>query len=156
MKAIILLALFFAVATDKVNPRLIGGCGQAPKNRPIGCYSNKVLEEDMPELKRLLRKFKKTGDDNVFADYLYDMFEKKKFRERKERNEPEPAPKIGKCGMHPKHLPFECYEPQVLRRHRTELKNAYDKLHATKLEEFNKVLVDLKDKKFKYYEGKSE
>ena len=152
MRAIILIALFFAVAT-KFNPNIIGGCSQAPKNRPIGCYTNQVLEEDIPELKRLLRKFKKFGDDNVFADYLYDMLEKKKFRERKE---PEPVRLIGNCGMHPKYLGFECYEPQVLRRHREELKNAYDNLHSTKLEEFNKVLVDLKEKKFNYYEGKSE
>ena len=155
MRAIILIALFFAVAT-KFNPNLIGGCGQAPKNRPIGCYTDKVLQEDIPELKRLLRQFKKTGDDNVFADYLYDMFEKKKFREGKEKNEPQPATQIGNCGMHPKYLGFECYEPQVLRRHRTELKNAYDNLHATKLEDFNKVLIELREKKVNYYEGKSE
>ena len=58
--------------------------------------------------------------------------------------------------MHPKYLGFECYEPQVLRRHRTELKNAYDNLHATKLEDFNKVLIELREKKVNYYEGKSE
>ena len=128
----------------------------APKKRPIECYEGKVLPEDIPELTQLLEEFKEDGDDHVFADYLYDMFEKKKFRERKEKNEPEPARKIGNCGMHPKYLGFECYEPQVLRRHRTELKNAYDNLHSTNLEDFNKVLVDLKEKKFNYYEGKSE
>ena len=84
------------------------------------------------------------------------MFDKKDFRERKEKNEPEPARIIGNCGMHPKYLSFECYEPQVLRRDRTELKNAYDNLHDTKLEDFNKVLVDLKEKKLNYYEGKAE
>ena len=46
------------------------------KKRPISCYYGHILNEDIPELKILLEKYKE-GNDNEFADYLADMIEKK-------------------------------------------------------------------------------
>ena len=80
----------------------------APKRRPISCYEWKVLPEDMAELEQLLEEFK-DGDDNVFANYLGDMFDKKEFREGRDPNEEDNSKKLlGKCGVHPKYLPYEC------------------------------------------------
>ena len=123
----------------------------APKRRPISCYEWKVLPEDMAELEQLLEEFK-DGDDNVFANYLGDMFDKKEFREGRDPNEEDNSKKLlGKCGVHPKYLPYECYEPQVLRRDRSELKDAFDNLHESDLDSFNQVLIKLRDKKVAYY-----
>ena len=147
MKVYLLLALL-ACATCQ---NLLGQCTMAPKRRPISCYEGKVLPEDMPELEQLLEEFK-DGDDNVFANYLGDMFDKKDFREGREPNEEDNSQKLlGKCGLHPKYLPYECYEPQVLRRHRTELKEAFDNLHESDLDSFNQVLIKLRDQKIAYY-----
>ena len=153
MKAYLLLALLaFAVSEP-----LLGQCTMAPKKRPIECYEGKVLPEDIPELTQLLEEFKEDGDDHVFADYLGDMFDKKDFREGKETNEEEGQPKLlGKCGVHPKYLPYECYEPQVLRRDRAQLKQAFDNLHESDLDLFNEVLVTLKDRKMAYFLPKEE
>ena len=147
MKTYILLALAFCA----VSAQMLGNCGMAPKYRPISCYEGKVLPEDIPELTKLLELFKDGGDDNVFALYLGDMFDKKEFREGREPNEEGQAQLLGKCGVHPKYLPYECYEPRVLRRDREELHEAFDKLHESDLNSFNKVLTELVDKKFKYY-----
>ena len=147
MKTYILLALAFCA----VSAQMLGNCGMAPKYRPISCYEGKVLPEDIPELTKLLELFRDGGDDNVFALYLGDMFDKKEFREGREPNEEGQAQLLGKCGVHPKYLPYECYEPRVLRRDREELHEAFDKLHESDLNSFNKVLTELVDKKFKYY-----
>ena len=147
MKTYILLALAFCA----VSAQMLGNCGMAPKYRPISCYEGKVLPEDIPELQQLLDQFKDGGDDNVFALYLGDMFDKKEFREGRDPNEGMQAQLLGKCGVHPKYLPYECYEPQVLRRDRPEFKDTYDKLHESDLNAFNEVLKGLIDKKFKYY-----
>ena len=147
MKAYLLLALL-AYATCQ---SLLGQCTMAPKRRPISCYEGKVLPEDMPELEQLLEEFK-DGDDNVFANYLGDMFDKKEFREGRDPNEEDNSQKLlGKCGVHPKYLPYECYEPQVLRRDRSELKDAFDNLHESDLDSFNQVLIKLRDQKIAYY-----
>ena len=58
---------------------------------------------------------------------------------------------VGKCGMHPKYLPFECYEKNVLKRNRKELKETYDKLHKNNLEDFNKIYSNLVEAKFAYF-----
>ena len=146
MKTYILLVLAFCA----VSAQMLGNCGMAPKYRPISCYEGKVLPEDIPELKQLLEQFKDGGDDNVFALYLGDMFDKKEFREGRDPNEASSQQLLGKCGVHPKYLPYECYEPQVLRRDRAQLKEAFEKLHESDLNSFNEVLVGLKEKKFKY------
>ena len=147
MKVYLLLALLAYAACQS----LLGQCTMAPKRRPISCYEGKVLQEDMPELEQLLEEFKE-GDDNVFANYLGDMFDKKEFREGRDPNEEDNSQKLlGKCGVHPKYLPYECYEPQVLRRDRSELKDAFDNLHESDLDSFNQVLIKLKDKKIAYY-----
>ena len=153
MKVCLLLALLaYAFSAP-----LLGQCTMAPKNRPISCYEGKVLPEDIPELTELLEKFKGDGDDHVFADYLGDMFDKKDFREGREPNEDDQTKKLlGQCGLHPKYLPFECYEPQVLRRNRNELKEAYDDLHDSDLNSFNKVLSSLIDKKTAYFLSNEE
>ena len=82
MKVYLLLALIAYTVCQS----LLGQCTMAPKRRPISCYEGKVLPEDMPELEQLLEEFK-DGDDNVFANYLGDMFDKKDFREGREPNE---------------------------------------------------------------------
>ena len=56
---------------------------------------------------------KNGGDDNDFADLLGDMFDKKRFREKRTSGIEETS--IGGCGMHPKYLPVECYERNILR-----------------------------------------
>ena len=150
------VCLLFALIALAVSEPLLGSCTMAPKKRPIECYEGKVLAEDIPELQQLLNEFKEDGDDHVFADYLGDMFDKKDFREGRETNEEEKPQLLGKCGVHPKYLPYECYEPQVLRRDRTQLKQAFDKLHESDLDLFNEVLVNLKDRKMAYFLPKEE
>ena len=147
MKYYILLALLACISCQ-----LLGGCTGTPKKRPIECYRGQVLNEDLPELKELLEKYR-DGDDHEFADYLGDMFDKKDFREGRSENNQQNG-LVGKCGMHPKYQPFECYEPNVLRRNRNELKNAYDTLHGEKLEEFNKIYERLSEAKIAYFAPK--
>ena len=152
MKGYLLLALIAYTVCQS----LLGQCTMAPKRRPISCYEGKVLPEDMPELEQLLEEFKE-GDDNVFALYLGDMFDKKEVREGREPNDEDNSQKLlGKCGVHPKYLPYECYEPQVLRRDRAELQDAFDKLHESDLDAFNQVLIKLKDKKIAYFYPEEE
>ena len=147
MKVCILLALIaFAISSP-----LLGQCTMAPKNRPISCYEGKVLREDMPELMELLEKYKGDGDDNEFALYLGDMFDKKEFREGKVPNEEEGQKLLGKCGMAPQYQPYECYETKVLRRDRPQLKILYEKYHESDLSKFNEEYVSMIDKKFAYY-----
>ena len=147
MKYYILLALLACISCQ-----LLGGCTGTPKKRPIECYRGQVLNEDLPELKELLEKYR-DGDDHEFADYLGDMFDKKDFREGRSENNQQSG-LVGKCGMNPKYQPFECYEPHVLRRNRNELKNAYDTLHGEKLEEFNKIYERLSEAKIAYFAPK--
>ena len=144
MKYYILIALLATISCQ-----LLGGCTGTPKKRPIECYRGQVLNEDLPELKELLEKYR-DGDDHEFADYLGDMVDKKEYREGRAENQ-EGETIDGKCGMHPKYQPFECYEPHVLRRNRKELKNAYDTLHAEKLGEFNAIYERLVEAKFAYF-----
>ena len=56
---------------------LIGKCGMIPKYRPLECYKNSVLPEDLAELSEILLEFKNGGDDKELADLLGDMFDKK-------------------------------------------------------------------------------
>ena len=147
MKYYILLALLACISCQ-----LLGGCTGTPKKRPIECFRGQVLNEDFDELKELLEKYR-DGDDHEFADYLGDMFDKKDFREGRVNNG-QNGSLLGKCGMHPKYQPFECYEPHVLRRNRKELKNAYDTLHAEKLEEFNKIYAKLYEARIAYFAPK--
>ena len=147
MKYYILLALLACISCQ-----LLGGCTGTPKKRPIECFRGQVLNEDFDELKELLEKYR-DGDDHEFADYLGDMFDKKDFREGRVNNG-QNGSLLGKCGMHPKYQPFECYEPHVLRRNRKELKNAYDTLHAEKLEEFNKIYDKLYEARIAYFAPK--
>ena len=148
MKSLIVLSLLFCA----ISAQLLGGCTGTPKKRPIECYKGQVLPEDMPELEELLKKYY-DGDDHEFADYLGDMFDKKEFRLGREENDEEPKI-VGECGMHPKYLPFKCYERNVLRRNRNELKDAYDKLHGSNLEEFNKIYSRLVEAKEAYFAPK--
>ena len=150
------VCLLFALIALAVSEPLLGSCTMAPKKRPIECYEGKVLPEDIPELQQLLNEFKEDGDDHVFADYLGDMFDKKEFREGRETNEEGEKPLLGKCGVHPKYLPYECYEPQVLRRDRTQLKQAFDKLHESDLDLFNEVFDNLRERKIAYFLPKEE
>ena len=147
MKVYLLLALCIYAVYANVK---IGNCGMAPKYRPIECYKGQVLDEDIPELEELLNRFKIGGNDHEFANYLGDMFDKKDFKEGNELNEINPK-LVGKCGVAPKYLPYECYEVNVLRRDRAELKQAYDALHDSDLKAFNKILDKLKEKKYAYF-----
>ena len=154
MKTYILLLL---LSTIFCASHLLGECGMAPKYRPISCYTDTVLPEDLPELKELLEKFKNGGDDNEFANYLGDMVDKKAARESNgQKNDDLIDQPIGACGMHPKYLPFKCYEPNVLRRDRNTLADAYDKFHGSDLTAFNKVYKELEDKKYEYFYGSSK
>ena len=149
MKSLLLLSLLIvSISSQKIG----GPCTGTPKKRPINCFYGHVLNEDIPELKELLEKYR-DGDDHEFADYLGDMFDKKDFREGRVNNG-QNGSLLGKCGMHPKYQPFECYEPHVLRRNRKELKNAYDTLHAEKLEEFNKIYDKLYEARIAYFAPK--
>ena len=145
MKYYILIALLATISCQLLG----GGCTGTPKKRPIECYRSQVLSEELPELKEVLEKYR-DGDDHEFADYLGDMVDKKEYKEGRAENE-EDSNLLGKCGMHPKYQPYECYEPHVLRRNRKELKNAYDTLHAEKLGEFNAIYERLVEAKFAYF-----
>ena len=147
MKYYILLALIACIACQ-----LGGPCVGTPKKRPIQCFRGFVLNEDLPELKEVLEKYR-DGDDHEFADILGDMVDKKDFREGRAENDQEKK-LLGKCGVHPKYQPYECYEPHVLRRNKKELKNAYDTLHADNLAEFNKIYERLSEAKIAYFAPK--
>ena len=144
------VCILFALLALAVSSPLLGQCSMAPKNRPISCYEGQVLREDIPELMDLLERFKGDGDDHVFADYLGDMLDKKDFREGKQENSEEKK-LLGKCGMAPKYLPFECYEINVLRRDRNTLKSAYEQYHESDLEKYNSIYVPLIEKKWSYF-----
>ena len=146
MKYLILLALI----TFTLSSPLLGKCAGTPKKRPIECYKGQVLNEDLPELEQLLEKYR-DGDDHEFADYLGDMFDKKDYREGRYVNEIEKNGLLGKCGMHPKYQPYQCFEANVLRRNRNELKNAFNTLHETKFEEFLNLYTKLVDARFAYF-----
>ena len=148
MKYYILLALIACISCQMFG----GACTGTPKKRPIECYRGHVLNEDLPELKELLEKYR-DGDDHEFAYHLGDMIDKKDFREGRLENDQEKT-LLGKCGVHPKYQPFECYEPHVLRRNRNELKEAYDNLHKDNLEEFNKIYERLSEAKIAYFNPK--
>ena len=153
MKACILLTLLAAA----VSFPLVGLCSMPPKNRPLYCFKGEVLSEDLPELKTPLDKYREGGDDHEFADYLGDMFDKKDIREGRKSNEEEETPVIlGRCAQPPQYRPYECYAERVLRRDRKELKEAYDSLHESNLEEYNKIYFSLLDKKRKYFGVKEE
>ncbi len=149
MKTLLLLSLLIV----SISSQKIGACTGTPKMRPIECFYGQVLNEDIPELKELLEKYR-NGDDHEFADYLGDMFDKKEFREGRAENENQNPKILGKCGVHPKYQPFECYERNVLRRNRNQLKEAYDKLHGENLEEFNKIYIEYADAKQAYFAPK--
>ena len=148
MKYYILLALIACISCQMFG----GACTGTPKKRPIECYRGHVLNEDLPELKEILEKYR-DGDDHEFAYHLGDMIDKKDFREGRLENDQEKT-LLGKCGVHPKYQPFECYEPHVLRRNRNELKEAYDNLHKDNLEEFNKIYERLSEAKIAYFNPK--
>ena len=144
--------IFFIILTVSLcagNLSFIGKCGMAPKYRPIDCYKNSVLPEDMKELEEILSKFKHGGDDKEFANQIGDLFDKKKFRKKK--NLKVDTKKIGSCGMHPKYLPVNCYEENVLRRDRKQLRVIYDRYHGSDLKVFNEKYKELINRKFKYY-----
>ena len=145
------VCILFALLALTVSSPILGQCSMAPKNRPISCYEGQVLGEDIPELMDLLERFKGDGDDDVFADYLGDMLDKKDFREGKQENNEEEKQLLGRCGMAPKYLPFECYEINVLRRDRNTLKSAYEQYHESDLEKYNSIYVPLIEKKWSYF-----
>ena len=149
MKSLILLSLLFC----SISCQFLGRCTGTPKKRPIECFYGQVLNEDIPELKELLEKYR-DGDDHEFADYLGDMIDKKEFREGKTENSQQKPIILGRCGVAPKYLPFACYERNVLRRNRNQLKEAYDTLHGTNLPEFNKVYFKLVETKRAYFAPK--
>ena len=127
----------------------IGKCGMAPKYRPLECYKNSVLEEDMKELTEIVSKFKNGGDDKEFANLLGDMFDKKKYREKKDSSNK--IARIGGCGMHPKYLPVECYEQNILRRDRDTIRDVYKQYHENDLRKFNEIYLKLIEKKYDYF-----
>ena len=144
MKVFILSALLaFAISRP-----LLGQCSSAPKYRPFECYENEVLDDDKEELKQLLEQFKDGGDDNVFALFLGDILDRKLTKEGKSTNEIDQS----KCGSSPQYLPYACYESQVLRRDRTDLKKAYDLYHDSNITQFNLLLEPLVMSKIRYYD----
>ena len=148
MKSILILIIILTFCfCDKIG--FLGRCGMAPKYRPLECFKSSVLEEDLNELSEVLSKFKNNGDDDEFAAILGDMIDKKKFREKKEI---EPEEKlIGRCGMHPKYLPVECYEQNILRRDKDIIRIAYKKYHEINLKKFNEIYGQLCEKKMLYF-----
>ena len=149
MKSLVLVSFLFCL----ISAQSLGGeCTGTPKKRPAKCYQRQVLPEDMPELEELLKKYY-DGDDHEFANYLGDMIDKKEFRLGREENDVDPKI-LGKCGVHPKYQPFECYERNVLRRNKNELQDAYVKLHDSNLEEFNKIYSRLVEAKEAYFAPK--
>lgn len=151
---ITLLLIFFSLIICPHN-HLIGKCGMAPKYRPLDCYKNSVLPEDLDELSEILSQFKNGGDDKDFADLLADMFDKKNYRENNNINDKK-RKKIGGCGMHPKYLPVECYEQNILRRDKKQIREAYKKYHETEIKRFNEIYQQLIEKKFKYYNSNNK
>ena len=147
---LILLITILAICFCQLS--FIGKCGMAPKYRPLDCYKNSVLPEDMNELSEILKKFKKGGDDKEFANIIGDLFDKKKFREKKTSHIDER--RIGSCGMHPKYLPVECYEQNVLRRDKNKIRAAYEKYHGNNLKKFNEEYLQLIKEKLNYYNSK--
>ena len=128
---------------------LMGKCGMAPRYRPLECYKNSILKEDLDELSDILERFRNGGDDKQFADLLGDMFDKKRYREKGHSKIEEKE--IGGCGMHPKYLPVECYERNILRRDKKSIKDAYNKYHKNNLTKFNEIYNQLIEKKLYYY-----
>ena len=151
MKVFILLALL-AVA---VSFPFLGKCSWAPKYRPLYCFYGQVWEEDLPELMALLYKYRRGGDDEEFADYLGDMYDKKEFREPKISNEEERI-KLGRCAQPYIYRSFGCYAESILRRDRKQLKAAYDSLFISNNEEFVNIYYSLVAKKRKYFGTKNE
>ena len=146
MKIIVLFVLLAFSTCDSLG--FIGKCGMAPKYRPLDCYKNSVLPEDLEELSGILSRFKNGGDDKDFAELLGDMFDKKKYREKKIEFENK---KVGGCGMHPKYLPVECYEQNILRRDKKAIRYAYEEYHASDINKFNEIYKQLIEKKYYYY-----
>ena len=124
----------------------------APKYRPIECYQNSILPEDMDELKRILFQMKNGGDDKEFANLLGDMFDKKRFREKPSSQDEKKE--LDGCGMAPQYLPVECYENYVLRRDKKIIKDAYDKYHKKDINKFMRIYLQLIEKKLNYYNPK--
>ena len=150
MKIILLLIILIFTISKPLS--FMGKCGMAPKYRPLECYQNSVLPEDLDELSDILSLFQNGGDDDEFADLIGDMFDKKRFRENNNLDNEENE--IGSCGMAPKYLPVECYEQNILRRDRCLIREYYDKYHESDLNKFNELYEELIEKKLKYYEPK--
>lgn len=150
MKLVLLLIISIICIDNSIE--IMGKCGMAPKYRPLECYKNSVLPEDLDELTEILERFRDGGDDNEFADLLGDMFDKKRYRE-KGASKVEEKRKIGNCGMHPKYLPVECYEQNILRRDKKLIKDAYNKYHENNLKKFNEIYNQLIEKKNYYYKN---
>lgn len=99
------------------------------------------------ELEQLLEQFKGDGNDNLFALYLQDMYDKKADREGKAQ----PTQIGGICSANPNSRPYQCYEEQVLKRDTPELKKAYDQYYTSDFNKFNEILEELTNKKAEYY-----
>ena len=146
MEKILLLIILIICVGESIS---MGECGMAPKYRPIECYEDSVLPEDLDELSEILERFTEGGDDEEFDDLLEDMFDKKRSRENGV-SEYE-IEDVGKCGMEPKYLPVECYEQNILRRDKKYLRNAYNKYHESDLEKFNEIYNELIENKDYYF-----
>ena len=148
------IILLFILSTISICAHLgfLGKCGIAPKYRPLECYKNSVLEEDMNELATILKNNKNGGNDKEFADLIGDMFDKKKYREKKKTSDK--INNFGGCSMHPKYLPVECYEENVLRRDKNAIRTAYKKYHKNDLKKFTQIYRELIEKKNNYYKKK--
>ena len=148
---IILLLIILTFSIGK-SISFMGKCGMAPKYRPLECYENSVLPEDLDELSEILSIFQNGGEDDEFADLIGDMFDKKRYRENNNLDIEENG--IGGCGMAPKYLPVECYEQNILRRDKYLIREYYDKYHENDLNKFNELYEQLIEKKFEYYNPK--
>ncbi len=152
MKSFLILIISTFCFCEQIG--FLGRCGMAPKYRPLECFKNSVLEEDLNELSEVLLKFKNNGDDSEFANILGDMIDKKKFREKKNFEQEEK--RIGACGMHPKYLPVECYEQNILRRDKNIIRDAYNKYHEKNLKKLSEIYRQLIEKKYFYYNQKNK
>ena len=128
------------------------------KNFALHCYIGQILDEDFPELIELLEKYRNSDDWelwSILGGYVGDMIDKKLYREGKTR----PRRLIGAhptdCLKLPRLRPFYCYEFEILRRDRNELKEAYDTLITNNFEEFNKIFVKLVKAKKVYFAPKT-